>query len=120
MAIAEVSDSGLLLDGTTVTPIRGDSTCIDSSAANAAAERLITSDGVSGIVGADCSGVTTSILTNVAMPNGMVMISPLGHLARAVDDRGQRPVLPHRTLRRTSGFVMADIIMERGIGHRPP
>ena len=33
LAIAEVSDSGLLLGGTTVTPVRGDSTCIDASAA---------------------------------------------------------------------------------------
>jgi branched-chain amino acid transport system substrate-binding protein len=115
MAIAEVSESGLLLGGTTVTPIRGDSTCIDSSAANAAAERLITSDGVSGIVGADCSGVTTSILTNVAMPNGMVMISPsaTSPALSTIEDNG----LFFRTAPSDArqGVVMAEIIMERGI-----
>lgn len=75
-AMKEVTDSGKLLDGATVTPVRADSTCVDAGAATAAAERLITAEGVKGIMGADCSGVTGAILTNVAVPNGMVMISP--------------------------------------------
>ena len=53
----EVSDSGLLLGGSTVVALRGDSTCIDSAAAVAAAERLVTADKVNAIVGGDCSGV---------------------------------------------------------------
>ncbi len=76
LAMREVSESGLLLDGSTVTSVRGDSTCIDAGAATAAAERLITADGVKAIVGADCSGVTGAILANVAVPNGIVMVSP--------------------------------------------
>ena len=88
MAMKEVNDSGALLGGATVTSVRADCTCIDSAAATAAAERLITSDGVKGIMGADCSGVTGAILANVAVPNGIVMISPVRHLARAVDRRG--------------------------------
>ena len=77
LAMAEVSDSGALLDGAKVTSIRGDSTCIDAGAATSAAERLITSDKVSAIMGADCSGVTGAILQNAARPNGIVMISPV-------------------------------------------
>ena len=76
LAIKEVSDSGKLLGGAKVMAVRGDTTCIDSAAATAAAERLITSDGVKAIVGGDCSGVTTAALKNVAKPNGIVMISP--------------------------------------------
>ncbi|MCO6382060.1 MAG: ABC transporter substrate-binding protein [Vannielia sp.] len=76
MAMAEVTESGALMGGATVTAVEADSTCVDSAAAAAAAERLITSDGIKGIMGADCSGVTGAILTNVAVPNGMVMISP--------------------------------------------
>src|SRR6056297_286657 len=45
LALAEVSESGALLGGATVTPVRADSTCIDSAAATAAAERLITAEG---------------------------------------------------------------------------
>ncbi len=76
MAIKEVSDSGLFLGGRNVVSVRGDSTCIDAAAATAAAERLITSEGVVGINGATCSGATTAILNNVVRPNGVVMISP--------------------------------------------
>ncbi|MFO1173949.1 MAG: ABC transporter substrate-binding protein [Paracoccaceae bacterium] len=76
-AIDEVNASGLFLDGKTkVTAVRADSTCIDAAAATAAAEKLVTSDKVSGILGGDCSGVTGAVLANVAVPNGIVMISP--------------------------------------------
>jgi len=47
-AIAEVSASGMLLDGSTVTPVRADTTCVDAAAATAAIERLIPSDKVAG------------------------------------------------------------------------
>jgi len=76
LAMKEVTESGLLLDGAKVTPMRGDSTCVDAAAATAVAERLITSDGVKGIVGSGCSGVTAAILNNVALANGVVMVSP--------------------------------------------
>ncbi|GHD59848.1 branched-chain amino acid ABC transporter substrate-binding protein [Thalassobaculum fulvum] len=76
MAIKEVSDSGVFLGGRTVVPVRGDSTCIDAAAATAAADRLVTSEGVQGINGATCSGATTAVLNNVVRPNGIVMISP--------------------------------------------
>ena len=68
--------SGKLLGGKKVVSVRGDSTCTDASAATASAERLITSDRVAAIMGADCSGVTTAVANNVAVPKGVVMISP--------------------------------------------
>ncbi|MCK8463580.1 ABC transporter substrate-binding protein [Aliiroseovarius sp. S1339] len=76
LAMEEVSASGLLLGGMKVESVRADSTCVDSAAATAAAEKLITSDGVKGLMGPDCSGVTGAVLANVALPNGIVMISP--------------------------------------------
>jgi len=75
LAFKEASDSGSLLGGKKITVLEGDSTCVDSAAAQAAAEKLV-SDGVAAIMGADCSGVTGAIATNVAVPNGVVMISP--------------------------------------------
>ena len=75
LAFNEASDSGALLGGSTVSSIRADSTCIDSAAAASAAEFLI-SQGVTAIMGADCSGVTGAVLSNVAVPNGVPMISP--------------------------------------------
>src|SRR6056297_2099851 len=76
MAIKEVSDSGIFLGGREVVTVRGDSTCIDAAAATAAADRLVTSEGVHGINGATCSGSTTAVLNNVVRANGIVMISP--------------------------------------------
>ena len=76
LAMKEATDSGAFLGGKKVVPVRGDSTCVDAGAAQAAAERLITSDGVAAIMGADCSGVTIAVANNVAVPNGVVMVSP--------------------------------------------
>jgi branched-chain amino acid transport system substrate-binding protein len=75
-AMAEASNSGNFMNGSKVVPVRADSTCVDAAAATAAAERLITSDKVVSIMGADCSGVTTAVLQNVATARGVVMISP--------------------------------------------
>ena len=115
MAMAEVTASGQLLGGKAITSVRGDSTCIDASAAVAVAERLITSDGVDGIVGAMCSGATTAMLTNVAVPNGMVMISPsaTSPALSTVEDNG----LFFRTAPSDArqGVVMAEILMDRCI-----
>jgi len=76
LAFNEVNESGLLLEGATLKPVRADSTCIDNAAASAAAERLVTTDNVAAIMGADCSGVTIGIANSVAVPNGVVMVSP--------------------------------------------
>ncbi|MBR9841915.1 MAG: ABC transporter substrate-binding protein [Rhodobacteraceae bacterium] len=114
VAMKEVSDSGKLLGGSTVTPVRADSTCIDAGAATAAAERLITSEGVKGIMGADCSGVTGAILANVAVPNGIVMISPsaTSPALSSAEDNG----LFFRTAPSDArqGQVLANVLMERG------
>ena len=75
LAFKEASDSGKLLGGESVQVLIGDSTCVDSDAAVAAAEILV-NDGAAAIMGADCSGVTGAIASNVAVPNGVVMISP--------------------------------------------
>jgi branched-chain amino acid transport system substrate-binding protein len=113
-AMAEVNASGMMMDGITFTPVRGDSTCIDAGAATASAERLITSDGVKGIIGAMCSGATGAVLQNVAMPNGMVMISPsaTSPALSTVEDNG----LFFRTAPSDArqGEVMANMMKERG------
>ena len=115
MAMAEVTASGKLLGGMSVSAVRGDSTCIDAAAAVAVAERMITSDGVAGIVGAMCSGATNAMVTNVAVPNGMVMISPsaTSPALSTIEDNG----LFFRTAPSDAaqGVVMSNVILERGI-----
>jgi branched-chain amino acid transport system substrate-binding protein len=114
LAFKEASDSGSLLGGETITVLEADSTCVDSAAAQAAAEKLL-ADGVVAIMGADCSGVTGAIATNVAIPNGVVMISPSATSPGLtdLDDNG----LFFRTAPSDArgGQILADITKDRKI-----
>ncbi|MEM8652402.1 MAG: ABC transporter substrate-binding protein [Pseudomonadota bacterium] len=115
LAIKEVSDSGALLGGAKVIPVRGDSTCVDAAAATAAAERLITAEGVKAIVGGDCSGVTGATLQNVARPNGIVMISPSATspgLSTAEDDGLFFRTAPSDA---RQGQIVSDILTGKGV-----
>jgi len=114
LAMKEVDRAGGVL-GSKVEPVRADSTCTDAAAATAAAERLVTSDRVSAVVGADCSGVTTAVLKNVALPNGIVMISPsaTSPALSTIPDNG----LFFRTSPSDArqGEVLATIMKEKGV-----
>ena len=114
LAFQEASDSGALLGGETITVLEGDSTCIDSAAAQSVAEGQV-SQGVAAIMGADCSGVTGAIASNVAVPNGVVMISPSATSPglTTLDDKG----LFFRTAPSDArgGQILADITKDRGI-----
>jgi branched-chain amino acid transport system substrate-binding protein len=114
MAIDEVNESKALLEGSSVTSVRGDSTCADMAAAVATGERLITSEKVNAIVGPMCSGASAAVLEGVAIPNGVVMISPsaTGANLSIVEDNG----LFFRTAPSDarSAEVLADILHEKG------
>jgi branched-chain amino acid transport system substrate-binding protein len=115
LAMSEVSASGAFLGGSTVVPVRSDSTCVDASAATSAAERLVTADGVQGIIGGDCSGVTGAVLQAVARPNGIGMISPSSTspaLTAAEDDGLFFRTAPSDA---RQGEIMADILSDRGV-----
>ncbi len=117
LAMKEVTDSGLLLDSATVTPVRADSTCIDAGAASAAAERLVTADKVDGIMGADCSGVTGAILNNVAVANGVVMVSPSATSPGLSHNDNEDNGLFFRTSPSDArqGVVITELLMDQGI-----
>lgn len=114
-AIAEISDSGKFLGGTTVAVIQGDSTCIDAAVSASVAERFITADGVSGIIGALCSGATIAALQNVAVPNGMVMFSPsaTSPALTTIEDNGLFFRASPSDARQ--GQVMAESLLEKGV-----
>jgi branched-chain amino acid transport system substrate-binding protein len=115
LALKEASDSGAFLGGTKIVTVRGDETCIDAGAATAAGERLVTSDKVSGIIGPTCSGAASAVLTNVAIPNGMVLISPSATSPglTTLEDKG----LFFRTAPSDAreGEVLAQIMVDRGV-----
>ncbi len=115
LAWKEASDSGILLGGSKIVSVRADSTCLDAGAATSAAERLITSDNVAAIMGADCSGVTTAIANNVAVPNGVVMVSPsaTSPALSTIEDNGYFFRTAPSDARQ--GEILAGIVKSRGI-----
>ena len=113
MAIDEVNKSGNFTHGK-IDSIRGDSTCVDAAAAQAAAERLITAEKVNAIMGADCSGVTTAVLKNVAMPNGIVMISPSATSPALSTEPDNGLFFRTAPSDARQGEVIADLLMEKG------
>ena len=115
LAMKEINDSGLFLDGKTkLVAVRADSTCTDAAAATAAAERLINTERVAAIMGADCSGVTGAVARNVAVPNGVVMISPsaTSPALSTLDSRGHFFRTAPSDARQ--GQVLAEVLKERG------
>jgi len=114
-ALKEASDSGKLPGGLTLAPVRADSTCIDAAAATTGATNLVTNEGVAAIIGADCSGVTTAIANNVAIPNGVVMMSPSATspaLSTIADDGYFFRTAPSDA---RQGEILAAIVKEKGI-----
>ena len=114
LAFNEASDSGSLLGGKKIKVERADSTCVDSAAATSAAEGLV-SNGVVAIMGADCSGVTGAIASNVAVPNWVVMISPSATSPglTTIEDKGYFFRTAPSDAR--GGQILADITKDRGV-----
>ena len=114
LAFKEASDSGSLLGGKKISVTRADSTCVDSAAAVTAAEGLV-SGGAVAIMGADCSGVTGAIAEKVAVPKGVVMISPSATSPGLTDinDRGYFFRTAPSDAR--GGQILADITKDRGV-----
>lgn len=115
LAISEANNSGNLFGGNTLSSVEGDTTCVDAAASTASAERLINADQVVAIVGALCSGSTIAAAGNVAIPNGVVMISPASTApsVTGLDDNG----LIFRTAPSDArqGKVLADVLREKQI-----
>jgi branched-chain amino acid transport system substrate-binding protein len=76
LVATQVNAQGGILKGGKLSFAQADDTCTDATAATNAADRLVNSEKVVAIVGAMCSGVTIAIANTVAVPAGVVMISP--------------------------------------------
>lgn len=113
-ALEEASASGAFLGGKTIDIVEADSGC-DGQLGTAAAEKLITADGVAGIIGGICSGATTAALSTVAVPNGMVVFSPsaTSPALSTLEDNG----LFFRSTASDArqGTVMAELLLENDV-----
>ena len=110
-AMAEVNASGK--SAYNFVSSRADSTCVDAAAAQAAAEKLVTAEGVKGLIGGDCSGVTRAVLQNVARPNGIVMVSPSATSPALTSDEDDGLFFRTAPSDAREGEVMGDILAEK-------
>ncbi len=115
IALQEVNASGAFIGGKTLEVVAADTTCVDAAAATASAERLINSDGVVAIVGALCSGSTIASANNVAIPNGVVMISPASTSPALTGLKDKGLIFRTAPSDARQGQILAKVLGEKGI-----
>jgi branched-chain amino acid transport system substrate-binding protein len=113
-AFDEVNAQGGILDGGKLQVVVGDSAC-DPSVAGPAADKLVNTDQVVGIVGAFCTGATIGAATAAGIPGGVVMISPssTAPALTTLDDKD----LVFRTTPSDAfqGVKLADLLIQKGV-----
>ena len=115
LAVTQVNEQGGVLGGRTLAILSGDTTCADATAAANAADRLVNTENVLGIVGALCSGATISAANNAAIPGGVVMVSPAS-TSPAITTVEDRDLLFRTTPSDAyQGAVMARLLKAKGI-----
>ena len=115
LAVAHVNEQGGVLGGQTLAIPSGDTTCADATAAANAADRLVNSENVLGIVGALCSGATISAANNAAIPGGVVVVSPAS-TSPAITTMEDKDLLFRTTPSDAyQGAVMARLLKAKGI-----
>lgn len=114
LAFDHVNAQGGILDGGKIVSVTGDSAC-DPSVAGPAADKLVNTDQVTGIVGAFCTGATIGAATTAGIPGGVVMISPSAS-APAVTTVEDNDLLFRTTPSDAfQGVKLADLLTQKGI-----
>ncbi|MDA0261807.1 MAG: ABC transporter substrate-binding protein [Proteobacteria bacterium] len=115
IALEEVNASGAFIGGKKLAVVAADTTCVDASSATASAQRLINNEGVVAIVGALCSGSTIASANNVAVPNGVVMVSPSSTSPAITGLKDNGLVFRTAPSDARQGHVLAKVLSDKGI-----
>lgn len=114
LAFDGVNANGGILNGDKLVVVTGDSAC-DPSVAGPAADKLVNTEQVVGIVGAFCTGATIGAATAAGIPGGVLMISPsaTAPALTTLDDKD----LVFRTAPSDAfqGVKLADLLIQKGI-----
>ena len=114
LAFDHVNAQGGILGGGQIVSVTGDSAC-DPSVAGPAADKLVNTDQVTGIVGAFCTGATIGAATTAGIPGGVVMISPSAS-APAVTTVEDNDLLFRTTPSDAfQGVKLADLLYGKGV-----
>jgi branched-chain amino acid transport system substrate-binding protein len=114
LAFDQVNAQGGILDGGKVIAVVGDSAC-DPTAAGPAADKLVNTDQVTGMVGAFCTGATIGAANAASIPGNVVQISPsaTAPALTTLEDKD----LVYRTVPSDAfqGVKLADLLTQKGI-----
>jgi branched-chain amino acid transport system substrate-binding protein len=92
-----------------------DTTCADTAAAAKAADSLVKSEKVAALVGALCSGATISVAENVAIPQGITIVSPASTSPAITSLNDNDLVFRTTPSDLYQGSVMARLLRSKGI-----
>ncbi|MHA7879409.1 MAG: ABC transporter substrate-binding protein [Saccharospirillum sp.] len=115
LAVTQVNEQGGILDGQTLVMPTADTTCVDASVATSGADRLVNSENVTAMVGALCSGATIAAANNVAVPAGVVMISPASTSPAVTELNDNDLVFRTPPSDAYQGEMLAKLLLDKGI-----
>ncbi len=113
LAVQHVNDQGGILGGK-MSLVLGDSKC-DPQSSVGAANKLVNVENVAGIVGALCSGATIGAANAVAVPTGVVMISPASTSPAITSLKDKDFIFRVAPSDSFQGKVLARAVLARGI-----
>jgi branched-chain amino acid transport system substrate-binding protein len=113
LAFDQVNAQGGLLGGQIVT-VTGDSAC-DPSVAGPAADKLVNTDQVTGMVGAFCTGATIGAATTAGIPGNVVQISPSASAPALTTLEDNDLVFRTTPSDAFQGVKLADLLTSKGI-----
>ena len=114
LAVNHVNEQGGILNGRKLELVLGDTQSNPAGAVDAA-QKLISVDGVVGIVGALASSATIASATSVSVPAGVPQISPAS-TSPAITALDDKDLLFRTTVSDAyQGIVLADVVKKRGM-----
>lgn len=114
LAFDHVNAQGGILGGGKIISVTGDSAC-DPSVAGPAADKLVNTDQVTGIVGAFCTGATIGAATAAGIPGGVVQISPSATAPALTTLEDNDLVFRTAPSDAFQGVKLADLLLQKGV-----
>jgi branched-chain amino acid transport system substrate-binding protein len=114
LAYDHVNAQGGILNGGKIVSVTGDSAC-DPSVAGPAADRLVNSEQVTGMVGAFCTGATIGAATTAGIPAGVTMISPSASAPALTTLEDNDLVYRTTPSDAFQGVKLADLLTSKGV-----
>ncbi len=114
LAVEQINAQGGILGGRRLNLIVADDQC-NAQGANDGASKLVNVDQVTAIVGALCSGATIAAANSVAVPNGVVMVSPASTSPAITTLQDRDLIFRVAPSDAYQGQVLARLVIDRGI-----